>query len=112
MTQKISGLREWLLQRISAVYLAGFILYLVIHFLLHPNPDYEQWQGWIGQPHVSTAWAGFVLALIIHGWVGLRDVILDYIHHLGLRLLVLTLIALMLIGSGFWAMRILILASN
>jgi len=50
--------------------------------------------------------------LLIHGWVGLRDVTLDYIHHLGLRLMVLTLTAVLLIGCGFWAVRILIVTST
>jgi succinate dehydrogenase hydrophobic anchor subunit len=36
--------------------------------------------------------------------------VLDYVHSLRLRLLVLTLIALILTGCGLWALRILLLA--
>jgi succinate dehydrogenase / fumarate reductase membrane anchor subunit len=106
----VSGLREWLLQRVSAVYLAAFFVYLLVHFILHPNPGYAEWRGWLGQPLVAAAVAGFILAVLVHGWVGLRDVVLDYVHHLGVRLAILTLIALVLAGCGFWAVRVLILA--
>jgi len=100
----------WLLQRISAVYLGGFLVYALLYVWLHPFTDHAGWRGWITQPLVSIAWAGFVLALLLHAWVGLRDVVLDYLHHLGLRLAVLTLIALLLAGCGFWALRVLIVA--
>ena len=100
-----------MLQRISAVYLAGFFIYLLVYFIQHPGPDYAEWRGWLGHPLVGVSFAGFVLAILIHGWVGLRDVVLDYVHHLGIRLVMLTLIALVLAGCGFWTIRILILAS-
>jgi succinate dehydrogenase / fumarate reductase membrane anchor subunit len=112
VSHRADGLRTWLLQRVSAVYLAAFLVYALVHFWRNPQPDYAAWHGWIASPAVSIACAGFVLALLIHGWVGLRDVTLDYVHHLGLRLLVLTLIALLLIGCGLWTVRILIVASS
>lgn len=112
MSHQADGLRTWLLQRVSAVYLAVFLVYVLVHFWRNPQPDYAAWHGWMTSPAVSVAAAGFVLALLVHGWVGLRDVVLDYIHPLGLRLLVLTLIALLLIGCGLRAVRILILASG
>ncbi len=100
-----------MLQRISAVYLAGFLCFLLVHFCLHPHPAYAEWRDWFAQPVVSIACAGFVLAILLHAWVGMRDIVLDYIHTLGLRVVILTLICLLLAGCGFWAMRILILAS-
>jgi len=106
------GLRTWLLQRVSAVYLGLFLLYVLAHFWLNPRPDYEAWRAWVASPVVSITGAGFILALLIHGWVGVRDVTLDYIHHLGLRLVLLTLVAFLLIGCGLWVMRILIVISS
>jgi succinate dehydrogenase / fumarate reductase membrane anchor subunit len=105
------GLRDWLLQRITAVYLACFLLYLMLHFFNQPRPTFQQWHAWITHPVMSVASAVFILALLVHGWVGLRDIVLDYVHSLRLRLLMLTLIALMLTGCGLWALRILLLAA-
>jgi succinate dehydrogenase / fumarate reductase membrane anchor subunit len=112
VSRRADGLRTWLLQRVSAVYLAVFLVYVLVHFWLNPNPDYTAWRNWVASPAVSITGAGFILALLIHGWVGLRDVTLDYVHPLGLRLAVLTLIAFLLIGCGLWAMRILIVTTT
>ena len=112
MSRHVDGLRMWLLQRVSAVYLAVFFVYLLVHFLLHPDPDYGEWRDWIGRPLVGVAFAGFTLALLVHGWVGMRDVVLDYVRTLHLRLMVLSLIALIFIGCGLWALQILLLAAG
>lgn len=111
MSRPTHGLRDWLLQRITAVYLACFLLYLMLHFFNQPRPTFQQWHAWITHPVMSVASAVFILALLVHGWVGLRDIVLDYVHTLRLRLLMLTLIALMLTGCGLWALRILLLAA-
>ena len=111
MSGPTDGLRPWLLQRITAVYLAAFFIFLLLHFALDPHPDYDSWRAWVAQPLIAIAFAGFVLALLVHAWVGLRDVILDYIKPFGLRMLILTLVAFLLIASAFWALRVLILVS-
>jgi len=106
------GLRDWLLQRLTAVYLACFLVYLMVHFYRQPPVSYPQWQSWIAHPAMSVASALFILAVLLHGWVGMRDVVLDYIHSLRLRLLVLSLIALLFIGCGLWALQILMRAAG
>lgn len=112
MSYHVDGLRTWLLQRVSAVYLAIYLVCIPVYFWLQPATDYARWREHFANPMMVISSAGFILALLVHGWVGLRDVILDYIHPLGLRLLLLTLVAFLLIGCGFWAMRVLILASD
>ncbi len=112
MSGHAEGLRVWLLQRVSAVYLGLFLLYVLIHLWLNPRPGYEQWRAWFEEPAFAIGSAGFVLALLLHGWIGLRDVVLDYIRHTGLRLFMLTLIAFLLLGCGIWALRILMLAGG
>jgi succinate dehydrogenase / fumarate reductase membrane anchor subunit len=90
------------------VYLAGFLVYLLIHFLTLETLDYDAWRAWLAHPAVALASAGFVLALVLHGWVGVRDIILDYTHPLGLRLLLLALSGALLAASGLWAVRLLL----
>jgi succinate dehydrogenase / fumarate reductase membrane anchor subunit len=109
MSRQTVALRGWLIQRFSAVYLAGFLVYLVIHFLARESHGYDAWRAWLAHPAVALASAGFVLSLVLHGWVGVRDIILDYIHPLGLRLLLLVLSGALLASSGLWAARLLLL---
>lgn len=111
MTRYALGLRSWLLQRLSAVYMALFIIYVVVYFLLRAPSSHSAWQSWLSHPAVSVASAGFLLALLLHAWIGMRDVVLDYVHPVAARLLVLTLIAIALLGCGLWGLRVLLLAA-
>ena len=110
MSGHFEGLRVWLLQRVSAIYLGLFLTYVLAHFFLNPRPDYEAWRAWFAHPLVVICSAGFVIALLLHAWVGLRDVVLDYVRHLGARMVLLILIIFLLTGCGLWAIRILIFA--
>lgn len=107
MSYPVTGLRAWLMQRISAVYLLGFSVYLLQHFVFSPPADHAAWLAWLNAPLVSTAWALFFLALLIHGWVGVRDMVLDYVHPLRVRLAALAVVGGSLLGTGLWILRIL-----
>jgi succinate dehydrogenase / fumarate reductase membrane anchor subunit len=108
MSQALSGLRAWLIQRLSAVYLALFCLYLLLYFLFNPPASHADWLAWLRHPLVIMGWGVFFVALLLHAWVGLRDVILDYIHPLPARLAALAASAAALIGCGVWAAVILL----
>ena len=111
MSRPTHGLRDWLLQRFTAVYLGGFLVYLVAHLYYQRQHSYQQWHDWITHPVMAVATTTFILALLVHGWVGMRDVVLDYVQTLRLRLLVLALIALVFIACGLWALQILLLGA-
>ena len=112
MSRPTHGLRDWLLQRLTAIYLGGFLVYLLVHFLLQPQHSFQQWHDWVTHPVMIIAIALFIMAVLVHGWVGMRDVVLDYVHAISLRLTILSLIGLTLISCGLWALRVLLQAST
>jgi len=93
-----SGLRPWLLQRLSAVYLAGYLLCSAVAWA-GGVADFAQWQAWFAQPLVNAASLLFLVALLGHAWVGTRDVLMDYVHPLGLRFVLLSVFGLTYLGS-------------
>ncbi|PLY45384.1 succinate dehydrogenase, hydrophobic membrane anchor protein [Janthinobacterium sp. ROICE36] len=107
MRRAVSGLRAWLVQRVSAVYMLLFLVFVLAYFLLDLPRSYLAWHTWIAHPVVSSAAFVFFAALLAHMWVGLRDVILDYVKPLAVRVGALALLALGLIGLGAWVIRIL-----
>jgi len=111
VSRKASGFRAWLLQRVSAVYLALYLLYLVFHFSLNAPADYTAWHAWLAKPLTGIFMALFFLSLLMHAWIGVRDIVIDYVHPLAVRLLVLTGVALLLTGCGFWVLRTLVLVA-
>ena len=112
MSRPAHGLRDWLLQRLTAIYLGLFLIYLLVHFLLQPQHTFQEWHDWVTRPVMIIATAIFILAVLVHGWVGMRDVVLDYVHAVSLRITVLSLIALTLIGCGVWTLRLLVQVSG
>ena len=69
----------------------------------------EAWQQWLGQPLMSIATLVFVIALLLHTWIGVRDIFMDYVHPLSLRMVMMALLLLSLIGFGLWAGKLLLL---
>jgi succinate dehydrogenase / fumarate reductase membrane anchor subunit len=111
MSRGAQGLRAWLIQRVTAVYLGFFTCYLLFYFLITPPLGHAQWSAWAGSPLVTIGLALYVIALLLHAWVGIRDVLIDYVHPVGVRLALLGLMAFGLLGCGVWALRALLLNS-
>lgn len=107
MKRAMTGLRAWLVQRVTAVYMLFFIVFLLVHFLFDPPKSYLAWREWMLKPGVSISAFVFYTALLMHAWVGVRDVILDYVKPLAVRVLLLALLGFCLIGLGAWVTRIL-----
>jgi succinate dehydrogenase / fumarate reductase membrane anchor subunit len=110
MSRTATGLRAWVVQRATAVYLGLFLIYLLAHWLVAPPPDYAAWRAWIGHPLMGTAFLLFVVALLLHAWVGMRDILIDYVQPTALRIGLLAAVGLGLAGCGLWAAVVLLLA--
>ena len=84
-----------------------FLGFVLAHFLVDPPQSYDARRAWIGQPAVGIGALLFFAALLMHAWVGLRDVTLDYVNPLGVRIAVLALMAIALLGAAAGIFRIL-----
>ncbi|MGB0720898.1 MAG: succinate dehydrogenase, hydrophobic membrane anchor protein [Gammaproteobacteria bacterium] len=105
---KLSGLNAWILQRLTAIYMAVYIFISLISLAVNGLPDgAAQWQGLVAKGWFNLALLVFVLALIYHAWIGIRDVIVDYIHPVWVRFTVLTVFASGLLVCAVWSARIL-----
>lgn len=110
MSRKASGLKAWAIQRLTAIYIGLFALYLLLVFLFGAPASYFEWKAWMGGPLVSIATLLFVVSVLMHAWIGIRDVLIDYVHPIAIRAGLLGAIALFLVAMGLWAAQALILA--
>ena len=101
------GLRDWLGQRVTAIALVLYSLYLLISVLSVPRLTYASWYGLFLNPFMKVATLLAMLALIYHAWVGLRDVLMDYIQKTWMRLSLETLTLGLLAGYACWTVIIL-----
>ncbi|HEC07216.1 MAG TPA: succinate dehydrogenase, hydrophobic membrane anchor protein [Thiolapillus brandeum] len=107
MSRQLSGFRAWMWQRASAIYLAGFIVYVLAWLMFTPPGDHEVLKYWLAGLGMWLATALFFLALLLHAWIGVRDVILDYVKLPGLRLAALATVFAFLLTCGLWVASIL-----
>lgn len=105
-----SGLRNWFIQRLSAVYILAFAIIFVIAWA-GDSLTYQSWKEWVAQPLANAGLLLFIASLLVHAWVGVRDVIIDYIKSVVVRYVLLVLIALTLLGLALWTLKILLLVS-
>ncbi len=101
------GLRDWLSQRITAVLMALFALVLVVQVLLPGELGYDKWSGIFSHQWMKVLTFVTIVALIWHSWVGVRDVLMDYVKPVGMRLVLQVATIVWLVGCGGWAIQVL-----
>jgi succinate dehydrogenase / fumarate reductase membrane anchor subunit len=107
MKAALSGLMAWAVQRATALLALGFLLYFVLHLLIAPPASQHAWRTWVATPSVKVGLLLFFAAVALHAWVGMRDVILDYVKPFGVRLAALVGLAAGLTGTVLWAVAVL-----
>ena len=101
------GLRDWLVQRITAVVMAVYILSMAGYLLTQPYVDYDVWTALFSSQVVRTFTMLFMLSLYYHAWVGIRDIVMDYVNSAAVRLVIHVLVILALLLYSIWSVQIL-----
>jgi succinate dehydrogenase / fumarate reductase membrane anchor subunit len=107
-----TGMLSWLLQRASALYMTGFVIYVIAYLSLFPIHDHAAWKSWFATGPVRLAWMIFILGILIHAWIGMRSIYLDYLPVIWLRLSVSFVTVLGLLALGLWAAQILLMVNS
>lgn len=102
-----SGLQDWLIQRVTAVFLMGYTLFLLGFLFGHNELHYREWHSLFAYPIVRYATLLVLLSLLAHAWIGLWTVTTDYLKAASVRLLVQVLIIAALLVCLFWGIDIL-----
>ncbi len=102
-----SGQRAFVAQRLSALVLLAYVAAAALRLAFGAPASFERWQAWSAGPLGAAVLLLLAGALIVHAWVGLRDVVLDYVHPLGLRLALLGAAATGFAALAGWVLLIL-----
>jgi succinate dehydrogenase / fumarate reductase, membrane anchor subunit len=101
------GLRDWLSQRVSAALMALFTLALLAQILFGGELDYDRWAGIFSKQWMRVLTFSVIVALLVHAWVGMRDIWMDYVHGVVLRLCLQVATLVWLVGCAGWAIQVL-----
>ena len=101
------GLRDWLAQRITAVVMALYSVVLVALLLSGGPLDYAAWKALFSQGWMRVATLLFAVSVAWHMWVGVRDILMDYVRPDGVRLTLQVLTLLTTAAYLGWTIQIL-----
>lgn len=102
------GLRDWLAQRVTAALMALFTLVLLAQVIFSKGPiGYDKWSGIFASQWMKVLTFVVILALLYHVWVGMRDIWMDYIKPVSIRLSLQVFSIAWLVGCAGWAIQVL-----
>jgi len=101
------GLRDWLAQRVTALLMALFTIVLLVQVLLPGPLGYDRWAGIFSQQWMKVITFALIISLAYHAWVGTRDIWMDYVKPVGVRLALHVFTMVWLVGCAGWAIQVL-----
>lgn len=102
------GLRDWLAQRVTAVLMALFTLLVLAQVIFSKGPiGYDKWAGIFSAQWMKVITFTVIIALLYHAWVGVRDIWMDYVKSVSIRLSLQVFSIVWLVGCAGWAIQVL-----
>jgi len=94
------GAGHWWAQRVSAVALIPLTLWFVFSLLVLPDLGYATIKTWLSYPMTGFLAVLLVAVLAYHSYLGTVEVVQDYVHSAGTKLLCLLLLRFMHVLAG------------
>jgi len=102
------GLRDWLAQRVTAALMALFTLVVLAQVIFSKGPiGYDKWAGIFSAQWMKALTFAIIVALLYHVWIGMRDIWMDYIKPVGIRLSLQVFSIVWLVGCAGCASHVL-----
>ena len=90
--------RAWILLRVSSVLLIPLFIWFVVSLFMTMPLDYAATKSWLSSPMNSLLMGIFVFIIYHHTWMGLHEVIEDYVRDAALKRGILLLLLICIIG--------------
>lgn len=101
-----NGLKDWLIQRVTAVYFAAYALFLLGYLLSHPQLQFASWYALFHGIFFQIATILALLMLTLHAWIGIWTVSTDYMKNTFARVAFQTTVFLILLAQFIWGLMI------
>lgn len=103
------GLTSWIQQRVTAIIMLTFIIVFFVFIIftsMSVNNNISSWQHVFSFILIKIFVQIFFIVLLLHAWVGIRDVWMDYIANTALKLTLHILSILWLLGGLIYSIKI------
>ncbi|MCW8879311.1 MAG: succinate dehydrogenase, hydrophobic membrane anchor protein [Kangiellaceae bacterium] len=102
-----SGLHDWIIQRVTAVVLAAYVIYLTGFLFSADAIEYNVWRSLFGQVWFKIFSLLAIASICFHAWIGMWIVSTDYIKPTGLRMVFQVFVILFCLACLIWGAQIL-----
>jgi succinate dehydrogenase / fumarate reductase membrane anchor subunit len=100
------GIGGWLVQRVGGAIVAVYVIVLLA-ILFRPGMDIAGWQNVFHRTSFRLATFVALMATFAHAWVGMRDILMDYLRATSVRLTAEILVIVALAVYTGWTIQIL-----
>ncbi|MDR3431724.1 MAG: succinate dehydrogenase membrane anchor subunit [Rouxiella aceris] len=99
-----NGVHDWLLLRAAAIVITLYILYIIGFVAMAQEINFEVWHGFFASSITKVFTLLTLLSILVHAWIGMWQVLTDYVKPLAVRLvlqlaIVVTLVVYLLYGT-------------
>lgn len=101
------GLRDWLAQRVTALLMALFTVLVILQVVLTTGSiSYDTWSGIFSTQWMKSLTFAVIISLAYHAWVGMRDIWMDYVQAVAIRLVLQIFTLVWLVACAGWAIQV------
>lgn len=97
-----NGIQDWLLLRATAILITLYALYILGFFIITDTLTYETWRAFFASSFTKVFTLLTLFATLIHGWIGMWQVLTDYVKHLATRLIGQLVIVVVLLAFAIY----------
>lgn len=98
------GLFEWIVQRVSAILIGAYTIFILSFLINHSPLQYLAWENLFSSVWMRVATIVVVVAILWHAWIGLWTVFTDYVKCGCIRLFLEAVLAIVLLGYLAWCL--------
>ena len=100
------GWQDWLAQRVTAVIMVLFSVVIIGFFMFKGGVNYAGWKELFRSQLFRILALLFFLSVYYHAWIGIKDVLMDYIKPAGIRVGLQVAVLLFLLACSIWSVAI------
>lgn len=102
LTKKYPGMRLWLSQRLTAIVMAIYFVLFVLLLVVKQPSGFAAWHAFFAPTWYRFVTFVFFISLFMHAWLGVADVLKDYVFNKVLRAYLQMAVDVLLVLYLFW----------
>lgn len=101
------GLRDWVIQRVTAMLIGIYTLLILGFIVTHPQLQFDEWQMLYSYSFIKVLSFLVLFSILLHTWIGMWTVFTDYIKIKSISLILQVLMIILLFGCLVFGAEIL-----